>query len=468
MTTKLYIPKTIRVGFQSRQDTFTKKLAYVIYIDDAGKVRKETSWNSWRDKKIDAVDYENKPRKGFMFNKGVQRDGYWGSGRSVIRVYDDRDFEFEISVTNLIGILMHADVSKREIDEECVFAWNGTELVLLPVTSVEYQAAVAYTDKQAQKISAKDLKVGATYLLKKEETKVAYLGYHQWYEVNHHTLYTSTVDKSSTFDWSESRKMHGYGYYNSKSPTQTDLVLQVDKGKKHIFVDLSSNKIMPLNAPQLAYCIDDECIASFAERIDNFQQSVNASKVASRKFVDTKLDLKALIEYVKVNKLDSVKVSVPYRAESSIEVLLQPYYYDAQAGTYQPRGLNFRERRIVSEPSGLFTEAQLANINAVSKCPKTVVAAWPGQQYSLSDAAKLEVPPHNDWHTQIPTAWLREAGVAEDGIVLEDAISHRNWGHDKVKLDINKLQDLLNNLGYGQHQVILENGLVARDNASTL
>ncbi len=43
----IYLPKTIKVGYQERGGTYSGKLAYVIYIDEKGKVRKETSWESW-------------------------------------------------------------------------------------------------------------------------------------------------------------------------------------------------------------------------------------------------------------------------------------------------------------------------------------------------------------------------------------------------------------------------------------
>ena len=143
MKTNLFIPTKIKVGFQKRTDTFTGKLAYVIYYDEKGKIRKETSWSNWRDDKIEAVEFDNTARNGFLFNKGIKRDGYhWGSGRSVIRVYDPRDFEFEITVDNLIGILMHSDVSKRDIVENCVYAWTGGDLVLLPTNSEEYRQSV--------------------------------------------------------------------------------------------------------------------------------------------------------------------------------------------------------------------------------------------------------------------------------------------------------------------------------------
>ena len=44
----IYIPKKIKVGYQDRSDTYTGKLAYVIYYDEKNKLRKEKSWNGWR------------------------------------------------------------------------------------------------------------------------------------------------------------------------------------------------------------------------------------------------------------------------------------------------------------------------------------------------------------------------------------------------------------------------------------
>ena len=73
MQTKLYIPKTIKVGFQKREGTFAGKLAYIIYTDDKGVLRKEKSWQGWRDQKIEPLDFENEPTSGFMINKDVSK-----------------------------------------------------------------------------------------------------------------------------------------------------------------------------------------------------------------------------------------------------------------------------------------------------------------------------------------------------------------------------------------------------------
>lgn len=223
MRNTLYIPQTITVGFQSRGDTFTGKLGYVIYTDHKGVLRKATSWNSWRDHKIEPVTFENKPQTGCTFNKGVQRDGHWGSGRSVVRVWDPRDFEFEISVDNLIGILMHSDVSKRDITEPCVYAWNGTELILLPTNSVEYQESVKHTDKQSMKVTAKSLVPGRTYTLKREPSDVVYLGYFDQYEIQ--ALSAARLPRNED-SW---RTPAGFYKYVKKSK------------KGHVFADVSGS-----------------------------------------------------------------------------------------------------------------------------------------------------------------------------------------------------------------------------------
>ena len=110
---QLFIPKKINVGFQNRSDTYTQKLAYVIYYDLKGVLRKEKSWNSWRDHKIPNVEFANDPTEGFVLNKGVGGGrSSWNRRNEYIRVYDPRDFEFEISVANLLFILRECDCSR--------------------------------------------------------------------------------------------------------------------------------------------------------------------------------------------------------------------------------------------------------------------------------------------------------------------------------------------------------------------
>ena len=106
MTDKLFIPKTISVGYQKRSDTYSDLLGYVIYTDDKGVLRKEGSWQSWRDSNIDPKVFNNEPTEGFILNKGIGGGGRgWDSRQSKIRIYDPRGHEIEITVANLLFIL---------------------------------------------------------------------------------------------------------------------------------------------------------------------------------------------------------------------------------------------------------------------------------------------------------------------------------------------------------------------------
>ena len=178
-TQQLFIPDKINVGFQKRDDTYTGQLAYIIYFDKKGVLRKETSWQSWRDKKIDPVQFENTPTEGFVLNKGVggARQSYgWNARNEYIRVYDPRDFEFEISLANLLFILKEGDCSRgKGLEGKFVYAWDKNNLVLLPASSQDYKISASFTDLQDKTVRVKDLVSGASYLTRKQE-QLIYLG----------------------------------------------------------------------------------------------------------------------------------------------------------------------------------------------------------------------------------------------------------------------------------------------------
>ena len=271
MQTDLYIPKTITVGYVNRTDTFTGKLAYVIYTDHKGKLRKQTSWENWRDKDIEAQTFENSPQPNFSFNKGIQRDGHWGSGRSKIRIWDPRDFEMEIEVDNLIGILMHSDVSKRDIVEPCVYAWKGTELIVLPTNSVEYQESVKHTNKQTMKVGTKELGIGYTYQVKADRSEVVYLGRFPTYGKHDDNV--------------------GGGRWGT-TLTQT----QVEKKPQHVFIDPTTGYIEFKSPTQyLAHVVSEECHPQYAELLDKFyttyeSQPMIGVKLVANKFADVRAE----------------------------------------------------------------------------------------------------------------------------------------------------------------------------------
>ncbi len=264
MEHKLFIPKKIRVGYVKRQDTYTQRLAYVIYYDEKGKLRKETSWEKWRDKSIDPEEFENKPHSGFVINKDVQRSNDWfGSGRNMIRVYDDRGIEFEITCDNLIHILMDSNCIKRGLEGEYVYAWQGKELVLLPVNSQEYQIAFKYTELKSQKIKSKELIAGCSYKTKELENLI-YLGKFDYY----------------TFKYRDG-KYSGPKIRNSKS--------------MFVFIDSNKNLKPLLNINSLAFQNTHIPITDYAEYMQVFSDSEFSSPITE---LISKSDFEKMNEFI--------------------------------------------------------------------------------------------------------------------------------------------------------------------------
>lgn len=195
MNTNIFVPKRLNVGFQNRNDTYTGKLAYVIYYDQKGKLRKEPSWNSWRDKNIQNVEFDNEPTEGFVLNKKVGGTRYsWNPRQTYTRIYDPRGFEFEITIPNLLWILENCNcIRGKGLEGEFVYGWDGTELVLVPVDSPDYKEIqernrVIHSDEF---LKAKDLVVGAEYR-SLDGGRYVYMGKHEAYRyhLNHyHTGY---------------------------------------------------------------------------------------------------------------------------------------------------------------------------------------------------------------------------------------------------------------------------------------
>lgn len=181
--TQLNIPKKIKIGYQKREDTYTGMLAYVIYYDHKGKLRKERSWQGWRDEKIEPDDYDNEPTEGFVLNKKVGGHSWgWNPRRTMVRVYDPRGFEFEITVPNLLFILEEcSSIKGKGLEGQFVYALDGTDLILLPVTSQEYRASSEFTSLQTMKITKKDMVPGCWYTTKDDED-VMYLGREEYHE----------------------------------------------------------------------------------------------------------------------------------------------------------------------------------------------------------------------------------------------------------------------------------------------
>lgn len=247
MNSSIFVPKTINVGYQNRSGTYTGKLAYVIYYDEKGKLRKETSWNSWRDCKIPNDEYDNIPTEGFVLNKkaGDYSTG-WDHRHAYCRVYDPRGFEFEITIENLLYILENANCIKgKGLEGEFIYGWDGKDLVLMPVESPDYKQISEFNKiiHNNETIKAKDLIIGATYLTKDNENWI-YMG------------------KFEAFDyWEGTNKGKHFWFWHS--------------GIFEHYKSLPKNKFIK--------CIDNKCSEKYANIYNNLERNCEYSPYDSSK-----------------------------------------------------------------------------------------------------------------------------------------------------------------------------------------
>lgn len=299
----VFVAPKIRVGFQNRSDTFTGQLAYIIYYDEKGKIRKEKSWEGWRDKDIDPKEFENVPTEGFTINKDIKRySGEWfSSTRTMIRVHDPRGFEFEVTTENLIGILMHTDCLRRGLIGQFVYAWCGTDLVLLPTNSEEYNNAVKYTSGLAKKVSAKSLVPGISYKTKREGD-VIYIGRMNWYEYKDQGSYS----------------FRGYG------PRQ--------ELKVHVFTDDDGKTFFKkTSADFLSEPNSDTPVSNYAELVDMFNKKTYSHKFSRFEFRPVTFNPETTIRqwygpqlcrnlYWKTSSIPNTFIGVTFAAEVNIPI----------------------------------------------------------------------------------------------------------------------------------------------------
>lgn len=175
---QLYIPKKLKIGFQERKDSFDGKLSFITYYDNNGKISNETRWNRWCDGGISNLEIDNIPFKNATLNKNISHAGYrYGTGRTAIRIYDSRGFEYEIDIDNFMGIAQEYSVVKGEIIGEFVYAFANNKVILLPVDSEQYKDAIKTTLNRNEKVDESSLIPGDVYLNDKEEECI-YIGFY--------------------------------------------------------------------------------------------------------------------------------------------------------------------------------------------------------------------------------------------------------------------------------------------------
>ncbi|AYP68332.1 hypothetical protein PQE75_gp147 [Bacillus phage vB_BcoS-136] len=252
MKTNIFLPKKINVGYQERDSTYTGKLAYIIYFDEKGKLRKEVSWNGWREESLGNDIYDNEPTSGFVLNK--KTGGYstgWNHRQTYVRVYDPRGFEFEISVPNLLYILENTNSIKgKGLEGDFVYGWDGKDLLLIPCDSPDYKEISKLNSLLHKKnfVKAKDLKIGATYL-KKDNKEHVYMG-----------------------------KFHEYGWNGVKSEKPVFWFYIRNDGRGYF-------DTMKTISQKFVEVVSEECVEDYADIFDEMEKNRNYSPIDDSKTV---------------------------------------------------------------------------------------------------------------------------------------------------------------------------------------
>lgn len=253
MKSTIFLPKTIKVGYQNRSDTYTGQLAYVIYYDQKGKLRKETSWEGWRDKKIEPQEFPNEPTSGFVLNKKVgDYDNGWDHRHAYTRVYDPRNFEFEITIENLLYILENtSSIKGKGLEGEFVYGWDNKDLILIPIDSPDYKEMSELNSlrHEKKKFEGKNLVLGGTYK-SNNNNELIYLG--RFYESN-----------------SDNKEAKAYFFYNRNS----------DYGKITTIKSLTGNIIDT---------IDENCVGDYSDLMDELlkHSSYSAREPKNDTYID--------------------------------------------------------------------------------------------------------------------------------------------------------------------------------------
>lgn len=281
MNNTLYIPKRLNVGYCNRQDTYSGKLAYVIYWDDKGKLRKETSWQNWRDKKIPTDEIDNTPISGFVLNRevgGVRHSYSWNARTEKVRVYDPRGFEIEISIPNLLFILQEVNSIKgKGLEGDFVYAWSGPELVLLPVDSQEYKECTKYTNLQAKKVTKNDMIPGCVYKFK-DNQECIYLGRHMWYNM-HSAHQIPNPDSKYRYDRFTTL------YYECVATKPV-----------HVFININNKPDSTSYRTETGFTkigekMTDQIVDNYAEYLETFLNSQYGSKVVDVKITSKEFNI---------------------------------------------------------------------------------------------------------------------------------------------------------------------------------
>jgi hypothetical protein len=164
---KVIIPEKHYVGMVVRNGSKIPLGFITPWGDDKAAQKRMKTVDDWasagKQGSLPTSIIDNIPMLGFKMTSDIRR-GQQGA-QDKWRIEDPRGFELEITSTNLAMILADSTIEKGEILDQCVWARDGGQNLLLTVVSEEYIEAVRMTQIASSSASWKDVKIGNTVVL---------------------------------------------------------------------------------------------------------------------------------------------------------------------------------------------------------------------------------------------------------------------------------------------------------------
>lgn len=214
---------------------------------DSATKRKIALVDDWVMEEQPAIVIDNTPSYGFKLSKSTRLGNV---NDNTVNIEDPRGFDLEISMANFVIIVSNSLIVNGEIKNECVWAVDGSAIVLLTTDSDRYKQARENTDRFAASVNTRTVKPGNKILL--QNGKIATY-YGQVY----------TVEKESTTQFDDNTTTH-YGWRNSR-PTKCTVrhYIETSKKKKHFLVyEGDENKYELLSTLKTSSILDDKTLSS--------------------------------------------------------------------------------------------------------------------------------------------------------------------------------------------------------------
>lgn len=203
MTLSIAIPTSHYAGFQIRKDDIYP-LGFIVPdgSDNAARDRKATvdRWANKSKVQIPSKTFTNQPMVGFMIRKSVKHQ-FSNSNVEKWRIIDPRGFELEISNINMSMIIDNCIIDNGEIIDSCVWARDGMNNILLPISTDIYKQAIANTVRKNTIIKINDVKLG-DHITLTNGVEARYLG--KYYKATTNLYFTNSA-QPEVFSYSKEK-----------------------------------------------------------------------------------------------------------------------------------------------------------------------------------------------------------------------------------------------------------------------